>query len=181
MESSITEDGDAPAADVVVSDAPAANFVAGAPPRVSGVSLFTQSRHDPAESKATQVLRAAKVWREMGDAARAPWLARAQAASLARGHGIEQWVIQDIWDEEEDEELLEFVRASGAPLTIACRDVILALEPTPATMIFTESGIVQRPLVRAPSSTPILVRVRRKQAVAHAEFAHFWSNCCSQA
>eukprot|EP01006_Ploeotia_vitrea_P003353 TRINITY_DN112477_c0_g1_i1.p1 TRINITY_DN112477_c0_g1~~TRINITY_DN112477_c0_g1_i1.p1 ORF type:complete len:245 (-),score=29.76 TRINITY_DN112477_c0_g1_i1:79-813(-) len=64
-------------------------------------------------------------------------------AQLCRGR-ITSFVVQSSWDEEEDQELLDFVNKSGLPVTIMDEDDIVQLKPNASQMIFADTSLIQK-------------------------------------
>ena len=57
--------------------------------------------------------------------------------------GISKFVVQSSWDEEEDQELLDFIQSSGVELVIATADELVQFVPDTTCMIFADSSIIQ--------------------------------------
>jgi len=59
---------------------------------------------------------------------------------------VTKFIVQDTWNEEEDQELLAFIQSTGAALEILPAAAILRAAVEAKTMIFADTGLIQRML-----------------------------------
>ena len=70
--------------------------------------------------------------------------AERQGSRVTSPAGVKRFVVQDSWEEEDDVELREHLAASGVPTDYLPADEILSLQPEASTMVFADTGLVQR-------------------------------------
>eukprot|EP01001_Neometanema_parovale_P009870 NODE_6109_length_879_cov_54.403439_g5878_i0.p1 GENE.NODE_6109_length_879_cov_54.403439_g5878_i0~~NODE_6109_length_879_cov_54.403439_g5878_i0.p1 ORF type:complete len:263 (+),score=56.15 NODE_6109_length_879_cov_54.403439_g5878_i0:69-791(+) len=54
-----------------------------------------------------------------------------------------KFIVQDTWDEEDDQELLDFIKQSNVPLETLDEEQLLAVVPDPSVMVFADTAIIQ--------------------------------------
>lgn len=59
------------------------------------------------------------------------------------GGTVSKFIIQSSWDEPEDEELHEFIKASGIPFQIMDEENLMTMQPLPSVMPFADTSIIQ--------------------------------------
>lgn len=57
---------------------------------------------------------------------------------------VQRFVVQDTWDDEDDQELREYLAASDVPTEYLTANQICSLQPETATMVFADTALVQR-------------------------------------
>lgn len=93
--------------------------------------------------------------------------------------GIDKVVVQSSWDDEEDQELHDYLSGSGVAVEIVDEDDIAAMEVSSDTMIFADTGVVQQLLGPAsivdtypPCLAPLLNRRVTKGKLSEIDPAH---------
>eukprot|EP00656_Telonema_subtile_P010842 TRINITY_DN15283_c0_g1_i1.p1 TRINITY_DN15283_c0_g1~~TRINITY_DN15283_c0_g1_i1.p1 ORF type:complete len:302 (+),score=91.01 TRINITY_DN15283_c0_g1_i1:80-985(+) len=116
--------------------------------RVSGASLFVASLCDPSADEDTNRearKQGAKAWRDLDQSTREAWATQAVQHNAERcGLGLVRSVlVQMSWDDQEDQELLEMLRATGLPVRRCRVQELVAAGAAAHTMVFADSCVVQ--------------------------------------